>query len=226
MYKTFIQESNIGKIFTKYGVYKYKKIDLFYGRKIIDMNVEENNLLDVKRIFDSLNIPFGLMYGTLLGAVRENNFIEYDTDVDIYVLDEFRESVLSSLFNLRKLSFEVVRYRGDLLSIIRDDDYIDIYFFKKTFWGKRSCNNDTVKAQFLEQNETIKFLNKTFKVPYNYFKLLEILYDKDWKIPKYNSPGSSLSNFTKFKITLKRVLPKRIVFFLKIIEGKITKKEE
>lgn len=226
MHKTFKQESNIGKIYTKHGVYKYKKVDLFYGRKIIDINVEKNNLLDIKRIFDSLNIPFGLIYGTLLGAVRENNFIEYDEDVDIYVLDEFRESVLSSLFDLRKLSFEVARYGGDTLSIIRDDDYIDIYFFKKTFWGKRSCNDEAVKAKFLEQNETIKFLNKTFKVPYNYIKLLEILYDKDWKIPKHNSPGSSLSNFTKFKITLKRVLPKRIVFILKIIEGKITKKEE
>jgi phosphorylcholine metabolism protein LicD len=179
MHKTFKQESNIAKIYTKHGTYKYKKVNLYYGRKIIDMNVARKNLLDVKRIFDSLNIPFGLMYGTLLGAVREKNFIEYDEDVDIYVLDEFRESVFSSLFDLRKLGFEVARYEEDLLSIIRDDDYIDIYFFKKTFWGKRRCNRDIVKAKFLEQNRTIKFLNETFKVPYNYIKLLEILYDKD-----------------------------------------------
>ena len=42
-------------------------------------------LVTVKELFDKNNIKFWPMYGTLLGFVRDNNFIEWDYDIDIGV---------------------------------------------------------------------------------------------------------------------------------------------
>lgn len=44
------------------------------------------NLLDAKRVLSSLNVPFFLSDGTLLGYVRECGFIPNDPDIDIGVL--------------------------------------------------------------------------------------------------------------------------------------------
>ena len=34
-----------------------------------------------------IEMPYRLSCGTLLGAIRENNFIAHDTDIDLEVLD-------------------------------------------------------------------------------------------------------------------------------------------
>ncbi len=86
------------EIITKNGLYFYLPIHLYLGRKLINRDVCRENLLDFKRILDEKNIQFGLMFGTLLGAVREKNFIEHDEDTDVYVLAEYRENILSLLF--------------------------------------------------------------------------------------------------------------------------------
>ena len=100
------------------------------------MEVSKLNLLDLKQQLNHNRVPFGIIYGTLLGAVREQYFLAHDDDVDIFMLDENRKKLLSLLINFRKLGFEVARYEGDLLSIIRKGDYIDIYFFRKKHFRK------------------------------------------------------------------------------------------
>lgn len=203
----------MSKICTNSGEYSYEDIELFIGRKIIDKKISKNNLLDFKKILDANSIPFCLMYGTLLGAIRENDFIDYDEDIDIYILDEYREGFLNLLFELRKNGFEVARYlKSDLLSIIRENEYIDIYFFKKTLFGSRVCLADTISGKYLENSKKILFLGEQYSIPFNYERILEILYGKSWRIPKRNLPGKSISLFTKTKLYLRNV----VLHYLKI----------
>jgi hypothetical protein len=199
---------------TTNGIYEYEPIKLFHGRKVINIDVARENLLAFKKIMDYNNIDFGIIYGTLLGAVREQNFIKYDEDVDVFILEENRENLLTLLLSLKKIGFEVARYDGDLLSIIRDDDYIDIYIFRKNFLGRRVCNGDTLQAEFIEQLETIVFLNEEFKVPNNKEKFLEKAYGHDWRIPRKNSPAEVKSFVMKTKILVASVLPDCVVKFL------------
>jgi len=63
--------------------------------KIINTN---NDILQYK--------TFGLIYGTLLGAIRENNFIEDEEDINIFILNENKEVFL-------------IRYLGNLLFLIQ-----------------------------------------------------------------------------------------------------------
>ena len=64
------------KIITKKGIIIFEEKTPIAGTKTLDIKTARKNLLDVKKILDFHNIKFGLIYGTLLGAIRENNFIE------------------------------------------------------------------------------------------------------------------------------------------------------
>ncbi|WP_148624155.1 LicD family protein [Aliarcobacter cryaerophilus] len=174
------------KIETKKGDFFYTPIKLYYGRKIIDINTCRENLLLFKQIMDNKNIPFCLMFGTLLGAVREKNFIKYDEDVDVFLFDELKENILETLFEFMQYGFQVARYSDSLLSLIRNNDYIDIYFFKETSSNRR-CMNYIYPSYYFNELIEYDFLDTKFNISKNYNKLLEEIYGKDWKIPKQNT---------------------------------------
>ena len=50
------------------------------------MNIPDatDQLLEIKRIFDSLGKPFWLIAGTLLAAVRDKEFFSWDHDMDSF----------------------------------------------------------------------------------------------------------------------------------------------
>jgi lipopolysaccharide cholinephosphotransferase len=174
------------EIKTDNGIYSYEEVELFLGRKIINQEISKINLLDFKKVMDKHKIRYGLMFGTLLGAIREGGFIPWDEDVDIFVLEEDRNKVFNALFDFDEFGFKVARYRKkmDLLSIIRDDEYIDMYFFRKTFNRKRREGNFEIDAKFLERSETIELFGEQFPVPIHPKQVLNFLYGEDWHIPK------------------------------------------
>ena len=188
------------EIQTENGIYIYEEVELYLGKKILDPEISKRNLLDFKKVMDKYGIRYGLMYGTLLGAVREGGFIVYDEDADVFVLAEDRNKVLNALFDLEKLGLKVARYSDDerLLSVIRDDEYIDMYFFKKTFYKKRREGYSVVDANYLEHTETMEFLGEPFPVPGNPKQLLCVLYGKDWHTP--NKDGKAINNALDIKI--------------------------
>ncbi len=198
-------------IFTKKGEYTFFEIPLYIGRKKINKEIAEKNLLDFKKVMDYNKIPFFLAFGTLLGAIRENDFIDYDEDVDIIILDEYRDNFLSILFEFQKIDLKVCRYERDLLSLIRDNEYIDIYFFKKKFGERRVCNYISIPNYFLKKNVTISFLNTKFSIPQNPEKFLNYVYGKDWRIPKKNFHKKKMRFEVKIKKFLKKLIPKKIV---------------
>ncbi len=211
------------EIKTDSGIYEYIPIMLYYGRKLIDVNVSKQNLLDFKQLLDSNRVPFGIIHGTLLGAVREQDFIAYDDDVDTFILDENRGKLLSLLFEFRKIGFEVARYEGDVLSIIRNDDYIDLYIFRKNFFGNRVCNADSLNSKYLESFDSIDFLGAKFNTPKNYISFLEKAYGKDWRVPKKNNPAKVKGGLAKMTKFAKRLLPAILIKLLQRINKRTLK---
>ena len=102
-------------------------------------------------IFRDCGVPYSLVYGTLLGAVREKGFIPHDYDVDLALFaDEdysrVRERMLREGFTLRRsISVddgrfgyeETWRYKGI---------YVDFFFFfpdgKGGWYGTEFYNQD------------------------------------------------------------------------------------
>ena len=97
-----------------------------------------NNLLDVGEVLDANGVPFMLAFGTLLGAIRDNGPCEGDQDVDVMVLED-QEPKLVKLFledfamehSFKLKGFRICRVSENMLTVDRDNSYVDIYIFRK-----------------------------------------------------------------------------------------------
>ncbi len=192
---------------TSKGVYSFKEKVFELGVKAINKDIAEENLFLFKDIMDKNELEFSLAYGTLLGAIRENDFIEYDEDIDVIILDENRVSFIDLLFDFRKHGFEVGRYFNDLLSLVREGEYIDVYIFKKACFGFRSMGDEIIKERFLINTVKYSFLGKSFNIPEDYKECLLYHYGHDWKIPIKNQHAEIYKLSVKIKIRFKKLFP-------------------
>jgi len=81
--------------------FEYTPVHLYYGRKRLDPEVARENLFLLNEVLTGTNIAYGLIFGTLLGAIREGQFIAHDEDIDLYVLDEYKPDVIRLLPELK-----------------------------------------------------------------------------------------------------------------------------
>lgn len=212
------------KIKTNKGEYQYRTKFLYPGMKKINREVAKDNLLVLQQILDANLLKFGLLYGTLLGAVREQDFIEHDEDIDLFMLEEDREKFFDLFFEIDTYGFKVIRYdlRG-LISIIRNNEYIDIYFFNVLSPGVRFCSGLCIKESFLLETVKYGFLGSNFLVPRDYISYLEFEYGKNWMIPVVFS-DFNVSRFMVFcymlKNYIKSFLPEFIYMKIKLSKEK------
>ena len=195
---------------TSKGEYKFKPINLFHGKKKINKKKARENILLLRDILSKTDIRWGLIFGTLLGAIREKNFIVHDEDIDIYIFYEDKDKILDLIYEFNKFGFDVARYeKKSLFSIIRNNEYIDFYFFKKKLFGRR-CLDYYIPNLFFKNSAKIKFFNQYFPTLNNAHKYLEFQYGKDWKVPKINSHAKPNIFWKKF---IKSIFPSLVVIY-------------
>ena len=169
---------------TSSGEYSFKPIHLYSGRKKLVKKIALENIIIFRNILSRSKIRWGLAYGTLLGAVREKDFISYDEDVDIYVFYEDLDKLINLLHKFKQCGFDVARYeKKALLSIIRKNEHIDIYIFKKGFFGKK-CLNYFIPNKYFENKGRIKFYDQFYPTLYKRHDYLAFQYGEDWRVPK------------------------------------------
>ena len=104
-------------------------------------NQVEKQLLALSNIFKSLDIPWFVAYGTLLGAIRHQNIIPWDDDVDIFVgnklvtqIDKFKNKITEAGLKISQ-SCGVVPYKiyhPDGMNIPGSEwkwPFVDIFLF-------------------------------------------------------------------------------------------------
>ena len=119
----------MAKIKTPRGKLYYKPKNLYLGIKQIDREVAFENLKVVVRVLRNVGIKVSPAYGTLLGIIRENNFIEWDEDIDLFILSEDKEKLLDAFWTMKAEGLELVRVErcNHLYSVMRNNEYIDFY---------------------------------------------------------------------------------------------------
>jgi len=192
---------------TNNGDYSFEPQKFTLGIKVIDMVISKENLLLFQKIMKNNNIFFSLAYGTLLGAIRENNFIEHDEDIDVAIIKEDEDDFLDTLFELQENGFIVGRYEQSLLSVIRKDEYIDIYIFEKTLFGNRKFGNEILKEKYLFNTIEYDFLSSHFNIPKDYIEYLEVHYGENWKVPLKNTHACNPSLYLKTKQYIQKRIP-------------------
>lgn len=171
--------------------------------------------LKILQLFDetlsSNNIKYSLIFGTLLGAIREKGFIKHDLDIDVAVWNDVDHNLLYEVLN--GIGFELIRStmtdNGDFSredTYMKDGVQIDIFFFYP--YNESNLSYTTVYVPFSEcqtieesiqkrggcmpiqlilpvskETTRVKFENLNLPVITNYIEFLEARYGKEWKIP-------------------------------------------
>lgn len=200
------------------GALKFKTRMLYLGIKQINRDVAFDNLKTVSEILDKGKIHWGPVLGTLLGIVRENNFIEWDEDIDLYILQEEEEAFKNLLWDLKDAGFDIVRYeRRGLYSIMRNGEYIDFYVLRKITPDLRHLGGgEFIFEKYLVDTTKFNFKGLLIDIPSEYDELLTFLYG-DWRIPR-KWANFEMSAFQKFKMKskswIKNHLPDSLYFYL------------
>lgn len=145
-------------------------------------------LFETQDIFKSIGLDIYLSFGTLLGAVRDKDFIKGDLDVDVYVKDE--RFLFQHLKDIDAAGLKLVRARKHYMYSFRykknPNCYIDVYILKKTFsiWGIYcySLLNFMTPKKLLRDG-SIEFLGRTFACPKDPEAILEFWYTDTWRTP-------------------------------------------
>ena len=154
----------------------------------MNVSIMTSNMLDFKEAMDAANIPFILIFGTLLGAIREKGFIIYDSDVDVACYAQDHRKIINVIKTLESKGFYVPNKNECPLHdhfFTRSGERIDIWWFDE-------IDDDWIYDKYIRYNKkyfdnpkSIDFLDKSFLVPNEPEKFLKLTYGEDWKTPKH-----------------------------------------
>ena len=156
----------------------------------LNLTICKENLEIFASILNQNNLIFWLSEGTALGAIRDNNFIIYDDDVDIGMwygnFDRFRELVLPVLIK-NGFTCDQVKMGNSYVTISRKGEKIDIDFTgydiecAACLTTNANCKTCNILIDTLKSMSYIMFLGKSYLCPG--IEYLEYLYGPNWQTP-------------------------------------------
>ena len=150
------------------------------------MNLEtmQKNVLDFKKIMDDNGISIILIFGTLLGTMRNGQLIPNDSDFDVFCFTSDYLKWGKAKADLICAGFVVptVHPLHDDF-IIRDGEKIDINWIIP--FGKFYVYNDDIyyPKEYFDALTVTELFGKQFLVPIKSEQLLIDLYGPNWRIP-------------------------------------------
>jgi phosphorylcholine metabolism protein LicD len=164
----------------------YEKTESTKQQYIIDLKKLEKELSEI-------NINIFLIYGTLLGAIRNNDFIPHDEDIDIAYISSYKGE--KEIIREKDMLIEYLTKRDMLRSFKTIGIKIKFNLTNDMFdlWSGYETQNNKVKISpgliferdvFLPLNSML-FKGIEFKIPNKSQEFLNIHY-KNWKVPIIN----------------------------------------
>lgn len=161
------------------------------------------DLLRVKVALDKFNVPLILSHGVCLGVIRENRFLPWDSDIDLFILSSAPyENVVKAIKFVNDSGFEFWEtYRtpkgkiihwsfaptlGNIAVCIKMlHPSRDPKFFLETgiALGQRRPTITLLPSRFFNPPKEIKFLNHKFLVPNPPEEYLTGCYGSNWRVP-------------------------------------------
>ncbi len=199
-------------------------------RSKYELEIRKKEFLSICEILDRLGINYFLQTGILLGAIRDNDLIKWDWDVEISV---FGEEFIKQIDNVAK---ELKINNFNILNVNKKNNDSKIDFFgqldesvtgytifswyhsklRKVYWRREY----SVPEKYFQKLSKINFMGREFRCPNNPQEYLSFAYG-DWKTPLrtsvkdvYNTENFKNKKIFKFLEFLKTT--KRFLYKLKI----------
>ena len=172
-------------------------------------------------IFEANNVNYWLTFGTLLGAVRQHDFIGHDGDIDVAIFEhEYSEKLLSEIlatgFSLYR-RIDIYSKSGDVngfeLSFMYNNCQVDVFIFHPyskdnsekiyTFDFVGNIIEHGVTIMFKQPRKlilpwkgltTIEMCGRQMNIPENFEEYLTVHYGKDYMIPNPSWSNLQLTN--------------------------------
>ena len=160
--------------------------DRNYDRTEKELDLQLEGLKEIQSVFDSLNIKMFLSAGTMLGAVRDNDFIKWDWNVSVGCFSEefnpvykkFKKRLIINGFILKE------KNKGDYICLCTYKNNIKFVIENviiKGEWATRPYHKSPVK--FIKQFEKVLLRGEYFLCPSPIEECVEWQYGKNWKTP-------------------------------------------
>jgi lipopolysaccharide cholinephosphotransferase len=132
--------------------------------------------------FSDTSIPFILFFGSLLGFVREKDFIVNDDDVDVLAERKDRIRILEILTDAK---FKFVSKSPDFIQIETEYGPFDFYFYDAVGTQIRiPWEHIFVKRDHVFPAELVEYFGFNVYVPKNRLDTMKRLYGDKWMIPR------------------------------------------
>lgn len=150
-------------------------------------------LKHAKEILDKAGIVFMPMYGTLLGIIRQNDFIPKDYDMDLAVFGRDRQNLIDLIPEFDKVGIKFTRCSEPWVYTFKYKSAdCDFYMINDSCWpyNYRYVRIVTkyIQRNFFTELKTVNFKGVDISVPKRSEELMEYFYGREWRIPK---PGQA-----------------------------------
>jgi hypothetical protein len=189
------------------------KINYFYtlSEEEKKFMAKELNELIIK-LSQLTGLKFYLIYGTLLGAIREKKFIEHDYDVDIAYISKYNLEIdvcqesneLCELLNNKGIW---IRQRGETggkyhITSLSNKNWFDLWisWINNNRYYLIPTISGNIKENIVLPLKSYSFYDYKFLIPQQSEILLDSLY-RNWKIPSYEK---NLKPCNPIKLQFKR----------------------
>jgi lipopolysaccharide cholinephosphotransferase len=154
------------------------------------------NLLDFHSVLSKYKIPYAIIFGTLLGFVREHDFIKTDTDIDIACFFHTKTWGTENTKNdnqwhnvkrdLEAMGFTLVNKDTTPWNwnvFIRDHEKIEVWWFQKIDDEWIFNQHIRYPEEYFDVLDTIEFQGTKIYCSAKRLKMLELTYGPDWETP-------------------------------------------
>ena len=202
---------------TSKGLFDYYQHLLYFGTKTICKDRMMENLSILSVYLDKIDINWGPAFGTLIGIVRNDDFLPWAPCFDIYILKEDEERFKDVLWLLKEVGFKLVRYeRRGLYFLERNGEYIKTFVLRKISTEIRyTGGSDFIHETYLQNTTKWNFKGIDFNVPQQLDEYLTFQYG-NWVTPKqtvFYKLNRIARWYSWFKKSIQDNLPDNIYFY-------------
>lgn len=142
---------------------------------ILDVEAAKQALLDVKALLNEYEVPFFLIGGTLLGAIREGSILSADYDIDIGIFQTDLDSL--GVYNIFRdiTSFKVIDVIEEYLVKVRHSSGVEVDVFIHDYVDGRLRHRGRVHEWYNDNFvlDELELFDEKFSIPADYERWLD-----------------------------------------------------
>lgn len=163
---------------------EFKQHIIYDGMKLQDKVLAHENLKILSSYLDRVGLIWGPAFGTLIGIVRNDDFLPWAQSLDLFFLKEDEERFKDLLWKLKEEDFELVKYeRRGLYTLQRNGGYTNFYVFRKISPDIRhSGGRDFIHEKYIQKTVKWNFKGIDLNVPEELDEYLTFQYG-EWVNP-------------------------------------------